>query len=141
MDRPATAPTRTTASEWFAPGTYVVRSKWKKRSLVSIPTWYSAVWKDNRPIYLIEDNGRRFTAVDSGTSYPASRRSRTRVRSHFNDNGISIHATSNGAVIESTTGTSIASTYTVANQRPMKIRAITPWSSLSRTPSRRRLGC
>jgi hypothetical protein len=51
-------------------------------------------------------------------TYPAARRSRTGVRSHFNDTGISIHATSNGAVIESTTGISIASTYSVANQRP-----------------------
>ena len=74
---PATAPTRTTTSEWSAPGSYVFRSQWKKRSLVSTPIWYSTVWKDNRPIYLIEDSGRRFTAVDSGTSYPAARRSRT----------------------------------------------------------------
>lgn len=76
------------------------------------------MWAQNRPVFLIEDNGRRFTAVDSGTSYPAARRSRTRVRSHFSDNGLSIHATWKGAVIDSTTGTAIASTYTVANQRP-----------------------
>jgi hypothetical protein len=82
---PTTAPTRTAASEWFAPGTYVFRSMWKNRK----PIWYSAVWKDNRPIFLIEDNARRFTAVDSGTSYPAARRSRTRVRPHFSDNGLS----------------------------------------------------
>ena len=100
------------------PGNYVFRSGWKKRALVSTPTWYSAVWKDNRPIYLIEDNGQRFTAVDSGTSYPAARTSRMSVRSHFSDNGISIHATSNGAGNDPMTGTSIASTYTVANQRP-----------------------
>jgi hypothetical protein len=92
----------------------VFRSTWKNQK----PIWYSAVWTQNRPIFLIEDNGRRLTAVDSGTSYPAARRSRTRVRSHFSDNGLRIHATRKGAVIDSTNGTSIASTYSVANQRP-----------------------
>jgi hypothetical protein len=111
---PATAPTRTTASDWFAPGIYVFRSTWKNRK----PVWYSAVWKDNHPIFLIMDNGRRFTAVDSGTSYPAARRSRTAVGSHFSDNGLTIRATRKGAVIDSSNGTTIASTYTVANQRP-----------------------
>jgi hypothetical protein len=32
------------------------------------PVWYSPVWAHTRPIFLIEDNGQRFTAVDSGTS-------------------------------------------------------------------------
>lgn len=111
---PATAPTRSAASEWFAAGTYVFRSTWKNRK----PIWYSAVRTDNRPIFLIEDLGWRFKAVDSGISYPAAHRSRTRLGSHFSDNGRSIRATRKGTVIDSTTGTSIASTYTVANQRP-----------------------
>jgi hypothetical protein len=72
---------------------------------------------------LIEDNGQRFTAVDSGTSYPAARRSplRIRVRTQFSesgDGGLSIRATVKGDVIDSATGTVIASTYSVANQRP-----------------------
>jgi hypothetical protein len=115
---PATAPTRTTTSEWLAPGTYVFRSTWKQSFIGPKPTWYSTVWKDNHPIFLIEDNGRLFTAYDSWKSYPAAHRSRTKLRSHFSDNGLSIHATRKGAVIDSTTGTSIASTYTVANERP-----------------------
>jgi hypothetical protein len=115
---PATAPTQKAASEWFLSGTYVFRSTWKNPFIVPKPIWYSTVWKDNRPIFLIEDNGRLFTAFDSWKSYPAAHRSRTRIRSHFRGNGRSIRATRKGAVIDSATGTSIASTYSVANQRP-----------------------
>jgi hypothetical protein len=117
MGAAATAPTRTAASEWFAPGSYVFRSTWKNPFIVPTPIWYSAVWKDNRPIFLIEDNGRRFTAVEGGTSHPAAHRSLAR-RSRFSDNGLSIHATRKGTVTDSTTGTFVASTYSVANQRP-----------------------
>ena len=120
---PAAAPTRSTANEWLPAGTYVFRSKWEKPMgiLSEQPVWYSPVWTEGRPRFLIEDNGMRFTAVDSGTSYPATRRTPRRIRTQFResgDGGLSIRATSNGAVIDSATGTLIASTYSVANQRP-----------------------
>ena len=95
-------------------GERVFRSTWER----PVGVWYSAVWAHGRPIFLIEDNGQRFTAVDSGTSYPAARRSPLRIRTQFSDSGLSIRATSNGAVTNSATGTLIASTYSVANQRP-----------------------
>jgi hypothetical protein len=120
-DGPAAAPTRSTANEWLPAGTYVFRSKWEWRTGPQQPVWYSPVWTRNRPIFLIEDIGMRFTAVDSGTSYTAARRSRLRLRTHFSesgDGGLSIRATSDGAVIDLATRTVIASTYSVANQRP-----------------------
>jgi hypothetical protein len=117
-DGPAAAPTRSTAIEWLPAGTYVFRSKWEKRTGTQQPVGYSPVWAHTRPIFLIEDYGERFTAVDSGTSYPAARRSPFRIRTQFSDGGLRIRATSNGAVTESTTGTLIASTYSAANQRP-----------------------
>jgi hypothetical protein len=124
---PATAPTRSTPSEWLPAGTYVFRSKWQTGSESwswenpfggPRPVWYSAVWTPSRPIFLIEDNGKRFTAVDSGTGYPAARRSRLRLHTQFGDGGLHIRATSNGAVIDVATRTRLASTYSVANQPP-----------------------
>jgi hypothetical protein len=119
---PAAAPTRSTPSEWLAAGTYVFRSKWPTGTFQgSRPVWYSAVWTHSRPIFLIEDNGKRFTAVDSGTSYPAARRSPLRFRTQFSessDGGLRIRITSNGAVIDLATRTRIASTYSLANQPP-----------------------
>ena len=120
-DGPAAAPTRSTANEWLPAGTYVFRSEWEGRTGLGgfkEPVWYSPVWTHGRPIFLIEDNGERFTAVDSGTSYPAARRSPRRIRTQFSDGGLRIRATSNGDVIDSATRTVIASTYPVANQRP-----------------------
>jgi hypothetical protein len=60
-------------------------------------------------------------ALGTATSYPAARRSPLRLRTHFSesgDGGLSIRATLKGDVIDSATGTVIASTYSVANQRP-----------------------
>jgi hypothetical protein len=137
---PAPAPIRSTPSEWLPAGTYVFRSKWQPTRGFSQwysaarPAWYSAVWTQGRPIFLIEDEGQRFTVVDNGTSYPAARR-RLAPRPHFGDGGFSIRirttlnhpatatlnqpaTENNDDVIDSATGTVIASTYSVANQPP-----------------------
>jgi hypothetical protein len=123
---PAAAPTRSTASEWLPAGTYVFRSKWQRSpgewSRESFqgprPVWYSAVWTHSRPIFLIEDNGKRLTAVDTGIGYPAARKSPLRLHTQFSDSGLNIRITSNGAVIDLATRTRIASTYSVANKPP-----------------------
>jgi hypothetical protein len=103
----------------LAAGTYVFRSKWQTGTFQGLrPVWISAVWTQGRPIFLIEDNGKRFTVVDSGTIYPAARKSPLRLHTQFSDGGLNIRATSNGAVIDLATRTRIASTYSAANHPP-----------------------